>query len=576
MVFVTAPPGCNWQGVSDVNWISLTACSSNPLTGGSGACSITVSDNQGGFRIGSINIGGQYIRVTQEPDTVDCPVELVCSILPSACDSARSANAISDTGTLELSREFRDQKLARTPRGKRYTELYYKFSSEAVQITLLNPMLILRSREMIARYKPVLEAMVKGEAVTLTEGDLDEIDGFLNSFASKGSPALKETVEGLRAELRDPQMHREFDITLTRGPKRESPSGDQLQGFGQMGGLGLLLGTTAYGLTGRRRKWLSRQARPLIVIGLVLSAVTTGFVMPAAGVTLIAYSPAQLSLAAPKLSQSTYLGGGGTDEGNSIAVDAAGNTYVTGLTDSINFPMRNAAQPDFGGGQQDAFVAKFNPAGALVYSTYLGGDGQDNATGIAVDQAGNAYITGYTASKNFPTRNALQSVNRGRFNSFVAKLDPSGALVYSTYLGGSLNDHASSIAVDSSGNIYIAGITTSQDFPLASALQPSPGGDADLFVAKLNAAGTRLIYSTYLGGAGTDGASSLALDREGSVYLTGVTMSPDFPTAGPLENRPGGFFDAFAVEAEPGGQSASLFNLPWRQRRRPRASHLSR
>jgi hypothetical protein len=144
-------------------------------------------------------------------------------------------------------------------------------------------------------------------------------------------------------------------------------------------------------------------------------------------------------------------------------------------------------------------------------------------------------------------------VNRGLFDAFVTKLDPAGALIYSTYLGGSLNDHASSVAVDSSGSIYLAGVNTSSDFPLANALQPSPGGATDLFVAKLNAAGTRLIYSTHLGGAGTDGASSLALDREGRVYLTGVTSSPNFPTAGALENRLGGFFDAFAAKLNPAG-----------------------
>ena len=537
---VRHPPTCAVPLSTNVNWLS---CQTNPQSG-STIIGCFVENNWGPFRYGIVTAAGKQFTVYQ--NAADCAMEFACFFYAARCGSEARR-------TLELSRDFRDRNLSRTPRGQRYTELYYKFSSEAVQVMLLNPMLILRSREMITRYKPVLEALVKGEPVTLTEGDIDEIDSFLGSFASKGSPALKETIEGLRTELHDPQMHAEFDIKLIRGPKRESSDGGQLQDVKQMGGLWLLLGTAAYGLTGRRRKWLSRQARPLIVIGLVLSAVTTGFVMPAAGITSVAYSPAQLPLAAPQLSQSTYLGGGGTDEGNSIAVDAAGNTYVTGFTDSINFPLANAAQSNFGGGQQDAFVAKFNPAGALVYSTYLGGDGQDNATSIAVDQAGNAYITGYTSSKNFPTRNALQSVNRGRFNSFAAKLDPSGALVYSTYLGGSLNDHASSMAVDSSGNIYIAGITTSQDFPLASALQTSPGGSADLFVAKLNAAGTRLIYSTYLGGAGTDGASSLAVDREGNVYLTGVTSSPNFPTAGPLQNRLGGFFDAFAAKLNPAG-----------------------
>jgi hypothetical protein len=319
-----------------------------------------------------------------------------------------------------------------------------------------------------------------------------------------------------------------------------------------MGGIWLLLGAisiAAFGLTRRRGKRSSRLARILMPVVLALAVITDGFVQTSSS----AYQTAQFSAATPRLTQSTYLGGNGTDEGSSIAVDAAGNIYVGGFTDSSNFPLVNAAQPGFGGGQQDGFVAKFTPSGALVYSTYIGGSGQDNCTGIAVDGAGNAYVTGFTNSTDFPTRNALQTTNRGLFDGFVAKLDRAGSLIYSTYLGGGLGDHGSSISVDSSDNIYVAGITTSPDFPLANALQTAHGGTADAFVAKLNASGTRLVYSTYMGGAGIDGASSLAVDPSGSAFVTGVTTSPNFPTNRPLQTRIGGLFDAFVAKLNASG-----------------------
>ncbi len=160
----------------------------------------------------------------------------------------------------------------------------------------------------------------------------------------------------------------------------------------------------------------------------------------------------------PVLVYSTYLGGSGDDQGNGIAVDSSGSAYVTGQTVSTNFPTSSPLQAVFGGGP-DAFVAKLNPTGsALVYSTYLGGSGEDFGYGIAVDSAGNAYVTGFTSSTDFPTANPLQAVNDGDGNAFVAKLNPGGsALVYSTYLGGSGGETGIGIAVDSAGNAYVTG-----------------------------------------------------------------------------------------------------------------------
>jgi hypothetical protein len=201
---------------------------------------------------------------------------------------------------------------------------------------------------------------------------------------------------------------------------------------------------------------------------------------------------------------STYLGGRGNDQGLGIAVDSSGNAYVTGYTSSSNFPTMGPLQPTYGGGPDDAFVSELNPSGtALVYSTYLGGSGTDVGKGIAVDSSGSAYVTGWTTSTNFPTMNPLQPTYGGDpYDAFVAQLNPTGsALVYSTYLGGSGNDQGLGIAVDSSGNAYVTGLTFSSDFPLMNPLQPTYGGGyGDAFVSELNPSGTALVYSTYLGG----------------------------------------------------------------------------
>ncbi|MEO7658140.1 MAG: SBBP repeat-containing protein, partial [Pyrinomonadaceae bacterium] len=261
----------------------------------------------------------------------------------------------------------------------------------------------------------------------------------------------------------------------------------------------------------------------------------------------------------PVLVYSTYLGGSGEDDANSITVDAAGNAYVIGFTDSTNFSVTGAVQPAYGGNPQDVFVSKLNAAGtALVYSTYLGGSGQDNGSDIAVDAAGNAYITGYTGSTNFPMANAMQPTRTGFYNAFVAKLNPTGSqLVYSTYFGGTVGEFGSAIAVDSSGNAYVGGVTSSPDFPKLNPIQSAYGGSlADAFVAKFNPAGSQIVYSTYLGGNGNDGVTGIAIDPTGNAHVTGVTFSSNFPTANPLQaNFRGGAFDAFVTKINPSGTS---------------------
>ena len=251
---------------------------------------------------------------------------------------------------------------------------------------------------------------------------------------------------------------------------------------------------------------------------------------------------------------SSLLGGSGQDYGGqNIAVDGSGNAYLTGPTDSTDFPRVNqisgACQGSCGSGSADAYVTKINAAGsALVYSSLLGGSGEDDGADIAVDDSGNAYLTGRTSSADFPRINQIPGACQGgcgsgsSFDVFVAKINVAGsALVYSSLLGGSSDDEGTGIAADASGNAYLIGGTNSTDFPRVNQILGAcngncgTGANADAFVTKLNAAGDSLIYSSYLGGSGDENGGSLvrnsriAADGFGNAYLTGTTDSPDFP-----------------------------------------------
>jgi len=253
---------------------------------------------------------------------------------------------------------------------------------------------------------------------------------------------------------------------------------------------------------------------------------------------------------------STYLGGSSSDDGNGIAVDSSGNAYITGDTASDNFPTKNPMQ-ESEAGWIDAFVAKIDADGsALVYSTYLGGSDDDFGSGIAVDGSGNAYITGKTRSANFPTKDPIQASNAGSSDAFVAKIDADGsALVYSTYLGGSDDDFGSGIAVDGSGNACITGFAGSANFPTKNPIQASNTGWSDAFTAKINAAGSALAYSTYLGGSGVDYGDGIAIDSSGNAYITGDTTSDNFPTKNPMQKSKAGWMDAFVAKIDADGSA---------------------
>ena len=254
----------------------------------------------------------------------------------------------------------------------------------------------------------------------------------------------------------------------------------------------------------------------------------------------------------------TYLGGRGDDRALAIGLDPSGCPVVTGRTSSTDFPVSMATQVFLAGGR-NAFLTKLNPQGnGLVFSTYMGGNGIDDSNGLAVDIQGNIYVAGDTTSANFPTLNAFQNRLLGLQNAFVAKWTGAGKLVFSTYLGGSGVDSASGVAVDQFGGIYVAGGTTSRDFPVANALQPHNAGGQDAFITKLNSQGSGLLYSTYFGGSGgtvsdPEMAAAIAVDNTGSAYIAGFTSSPDLLLVNPLQASRHGTADAFAAKISASG-----------------------
>jgi hypothetical protein len=261
----------------------------------------------------------------------------------------------------------------------------------------------------------------------------------------------------------------------------------------------------------------------------------------------------KLNASGSGLVYSTYIGGSGDEEGHGIAVDGSGNAYVTGWTSSNDYDVIGAYQATHGGGWSDVFVTKLDVNGSnLLYSTYIGGSNYEEGHGIAVDGSGNAYVTGWTNSTNYDvTAGAYQTTKGGNYDVFVTKLNANGnTLVYSTYIGGSSSDYGYGITVDSSGNAYVTGYTSSFNYDVtADAFQATNGGNSDVFVTKLNASGSGLVYSTYIGGSNIDEGYGIAVDGSGNAYVTGFTSSFDYDvTAGVFQTTLDGSTNVFVTK----------------------------
>jgi hypothetical protein len=253
----------------------------------------------------------------------------------------------------------------------------------------------------------------------------------------------------------------------------------------------------------------------------------------------------------------TYIGGSSQNNGQAIAVDSGNNIYITGSTSSIDFPTKNAAQPTFGGGYENAIIAKLSSSGTLVYSTYLGGNNQEEGYGIALASDGAAFVTGFTYSSNFPVKNALQPVKAGGSDAFLAELSAAGdQFQFATYLGGSALDVGYSIALDADGNPIVVGRTLSTDFPVENPLQASLGASINGFITKLSSAGDKLLYSTYFGAAAVSDVDFITLDSSGAIYICGYAFSDGLPTKNAIQSTyGGGQTDALLAKLTPAGDA---------------------
>ncbi len=305
-----------------------------------------------------------------------------------------------------------------------------------------------------------------------------------------------------------------------------------------------------------------RQHKPLIYqeVDGIRKEIPGGYVLcegQQVGFQVAAYDAKRPLVIDPVLVYSTYLGGSLGEQGFGIAVDDEGSAYVSGITVSPDFPTANPVQPEYRD-NIDAFIAKISADGStLLYATYLGGGGFDLVTfGLAVDKEGSAAITGQTTSTDFPTQNAVQSALGGGSDGFVTKLSADGSsLAFSTYLGGSGTDYGLDISGDAAGNTYVTGYTISSNFPLANPLQPVIAGSNDAFVTKLSADGS-FGFSTYLGGSAGEIGRGIAVDKAGNVHVAGGTTSANFPVVRPLQPAfAGGSNDAWAAKMTADGSS---------------------
>ena len=371
-------------------------------------------------------------------------------------------------------------------------------------------------------------------------------DGWLTDVPNYSRVEYRDLYDGVSLEYyanRGGEL--EFDLTLAPGADpdqiRLSYTGTDSLGVDGTGALVLRAGGGEL-----------RQAPPVVYqqVDGARHAVRGRYVLHGAGqvgFALAGYDTTLPLVIDPVITYSTYLGGSGDDQPIWSDIDRAGNFYVTGFTDSPDFPTTSKAfQPTFGGGDGDAFVAKLNPSGSgLVWSTYLGGDAFDVAIGLDVDRRGNVVVTGETSSTGFPTTpGAFQpAFAGGPSDAFVTKLNAKGSrLLFSTFLGGAEGFDVGFISFfDRAGNVYVEGDTGSSDFPTTrGSFQPVfGGGEQDGFVTKLRPNGARLVYSTFIGGSGADGAHDGELDHAGNFYVDGLTDSTDFPVT------PGAFQPSF-------------------------------
>lgn len=270
------------------------------------------------------------------------------------------------------------------------------------------------------------------------------------------------------------------------------------------------------------------------------------------------FDPAYPVVIDPVLSVSSFLGGYGDDFGTVVRTDYAGNVYVVCQTNSADFPIKTPLQSSLRGTSDITITKLTADCSSIVWSTYLGGSNWDGWPGLGVDSAGEVFVIGYTYSTNFPTLNPYQANLQGGSDLFLCKLSTTGALVYSTYLGGTGNEWWGRVGVDRNGCAIVAGLTTSSDFPTANPVDPSYNGGDDIVVSKFSADGQSLVYSTYLGGSSVEENHGMTVGPDGSAFVTGYTGSADYPTSPSAYGKSlnSGSFDCYVTKIDPNGSLA--------------------
>ncbi|HXA49903.1 MAG TPA: SBBP repeat-containing protein, partial [Candidatus Acidoferrum sp.] len=281
----------------------------------------------------------------------------------------------------------------------------------------------------------------------------------------------------------------------------------------------------------------------------------------AVGFRLGAYDRSLPLVIDPVVVYSTYIGGNAVDTVNAVAVDKDGNTYLAGETTSIDFPTAGTAFTKMQFALTYGFVMKLNPAGnKIIYSSYLGGGSSTRGLAIAVDGDGNAYLGGVTGARDFPLANATQTTQPGLNIGFVTKLNAAGdKLLFSTYLGGERNDRVDALAIDAQGSIYVTGYASSTTLPVVNAFQPKIAGSNDALVAKFAAPNYRVAYCSYLGGLGADDPYGIGVDAQGNAFVTGYTVSPNLATVGAYQTKIATTGDNFVAKIRPAGDGLAFF-----------------
>lgn len=450
--------------------------------------------------------------------------------------------------------------LAVAARTRHYARWFEHEAPRVLEAITADPALAMRFGITASRLMSTLDGLVETGTASIDQSSLDELGELIDRVAGRLGPDAATTLRLARRDLRSRQLLSAVGVSIDRvrfaHPGVPIPTtkaaGTTAGPSGFLGGAGddIASATT------------TDAAGNIIIVG-----ATAGAGFPVVNAVQSPYrgeGDAFVTKLAPdgQVLFSTYLGGTRADVASAVATDATGNIYVCGTTESTNFPVVGGYQRALRGAA-DGFVVKLDPTGSsIVYGTYLGGTSMDGATGIAIDATGRAFITGATTSTNFPVTNGVvDRVMTGLVDAFVARLSSSGAsLEASCFLGGQGRDGASSIGVDAAGNIVVAGVTSSLDFPQVRPVQPDFGGVCDGFVAKLGPGLSNFVFSSWLGGSDIDGVGGLAVDATGSVVVTGATASAtDFPLRSALQaSYGGGLLDAFVARVPSNGGSLDV------------------